>query len=393
MRRGLVLGGVVVLVVLLVSGVGAAVDRDLEYELFLSEDGDGTDDYRLDGTYGVDIEDGETVVGISVWMRHWHPDVTEESIDSIEMAFRYHPNHSVIEWEPDTGFTDGEVWEFSTEYGLDELNDLYASVTYTGENQTGHEVTRRPEGYIPFRTADLNQSVDGVGTNMSAVYRDGAVYVNGSASIMESVNLSWADASWGETVEVRDGTFEAWLPVPNGTALGEQERSVTVTSGQGNVFNESVSVTVENRPPTVDVSVDETIEEGENLSVSVDADDDTGVESVELVFAGETYTTGNRSAVFDVVAADLAPGVYDYVVSATDEDDASTAVNGTVEVLTAEEMDEQDDDGDDIPDEVPDEDMEEPENGEEEGEVGETTSVLIGVVHWVRETLEGILVG
>ncbi len=376
----------VLLVGVLVSGSAAAVDRTLAYgeegeePLYLYSDWEDGPDFRLYGWYGVDLEDGETVVSISLWMEYLRPGVTQNDIDDIELAVRYRPGERVAEWSLSPAFTEGEPWDFTTEYGLDELNDLWARIEYTAENATGHENTYVAEGYIPFRTADLEQSLDTFQSNASTVYRGQEIYVNGSTSIVETVNLSWEDADWGKEMAVSGGTFEGWLPLPDGVELGEQELPLTLTTNLGNVFERSVSVNVEIPPPTVSVSVDDTVEEGENLSLSVDASADGGVDRIELVFQGETYASEDGE--FVLPTADLAPDGYGYTVSVTDVHGMSTTVEDLVVVVAEEVSAENGDENGDV----------DVDNGAD-GEVGETTSVLIAIVDSIRGFFERLIVG
>ncbi len=154
---------------------------------------------------------------------------------------------------------------------------------------------------------------------------------------LSELRVEWVGGS--TVVRLRGETKEIGEVVVEGLASGSQSLEVVAVDRAGNL-SDPVAVTVmvmADQPPTV-VSVDSPSEVtvGEDLTVSVSADDDLGLATVQLVWVGGSATApaAGTSDTATLAISGLSAGVHEMVVTAVDAaGNTSDPITVTVESL------------------------------------------------------------
>jgi len=335
------------LIALLLIAPGVAAQD--AYNVSLYGD-DGAEEFKVHGTTWLELEGTENAVQFTYTIRYVGEHWERTSMDSFRAILQDRNESDLGRTELDTydlekgNSTPIRGGRIVTSAATDQFNHILLEINHTATTSLGNTVDRHTTGGFRVPTKAPNQSITAFTTNVTEVMRGGMVYVAGEAEHVSSVNVS------GTILNVDKGEFSGRVPVPTNVETGQQDVPFRVVTERGNVFLERLNVTVLNSPPTATLSYPDSIEEGDQLTLTVDASDDSAVDTVRTDFRQVTMI--NSSGVFNLPTEGLSEGTYSFNVSVVDDAGAKVSLsNNTFSVKPARNVsidadEPEDDDGD-----------------------------------------------
>jgi hypothetical protein len=129
-----------------------------------------------------------------------------------------------------------------------------------------------------------------------------------------------------------DEYFSRSVKVPKEVEEGKQELEYSFRSGRGAVFRQRINLTVNNRPPEIELSLNRSVLKGDPIKVKTNISDDRNVENVSLKFDGDSYSLENGEA--SIETTQLYTGDYSLEVRAVDSDGAYSKETANIEIYT-----------------------------------------------------------
>ncbi len=216
---------------------------------------------------------------------------------------------------PDLTYGEEEMKTYELDYPAipDQVHELRFLANHSPVLRGGGRITRKVQTVVTTDFVEVNQSLETFRTNATEAYRDQKIFVNGSVEDVEAINVS------GTQLQVEGERFKGWIPLRRqyqSLDTGRQNLTYRITTTRGNVFGRHLTVRVLNRPPSMHVGFDGRVVKGEPVEISVDADDDTGIQDIVLTFQGEERR--NRSGEFTINTSRLDYGRHRFNVTVTD---------------------------------------------------------------------------
>jgi len=253
------------------------------------------------------------------------------------------------------------------EHDVTAISRVFVAVNHTATYESSGaqpDVSVRQSFPVSFEPQD--QSIDAFRTNATNVTRGERIYVNGTVTNINSMNIS------GTVHRLSSSRFELWLPVPTDREPGQQDLSVSIETETGEVFVRQLPVTVQNRVPELTVSPPAEVEQNTTFTAPYTVEDDTPGHNVTV--SGIDATVNEDS--IEAYPNKIARGIHRFNVTVQDRDGASTTTRTNVTIVVPGADNQQDGDGNG--------------DGDENGD-GEEQPTSIPIIGAVREFMVGVV--
>jgi hypothetical protein len=163
-------------------------------------------------------------------------------------------------------------------------------------------------------------------TSTSVTYRDQKVKIKAYTEEIQNLSVN------GKQMRERDEYFSTKLSIPVDVDAGENVLEYGFRSGSGSKFTKNFSITVNNRAPEINLTVDREVPKGDKISVKADISDDWKIVNQSLRFRNELFKL--KSGKTEIPTTYLYAGNYTLEMRAVDSDGAYTTETRSIKVYT-----------------------------------------------------------
>lgn len=224
----------------------------------------------------------------------------------------------------DLGKNVSGIATISSERPPDRISELEFRSNHTLFKESGNNKQTVSSAQIEFTPSKIDPEITSVESSTSIAKRSQNISLKAYTNDIENLSVD------GNKMRENNDFFSGNVEIPRDIDAGETSINYDFKTGRGAKFTESIDITLNNEPPTINLSVNNSVPKGNPVKVKTDIEDDREIANTSLIFDGESYELENGEATIETIQ--LYPGEYTLEIRVVDSDGAYSTKTETINI-------------------------------------------------------------